>query len=450
MHSHAFLDRFGAFGDADAIIFNGVRHTYADLAGGIATWRQFLYANGVSAGEVVVVEGPSSLDACAALLALVDLQAVVVPLTPLPAAKRAEFHDVAQVETVITLGKDGPGTSTFRRTGRTAAHALYERLRQAGAPGLVLFSSGTTGKSKATVLDFSRILARYGPPTRPKRTLAFLNLDHIGGINTLLHTLSQGGTLVTLPARTPDAVCSAIAEYRVEVLPTTPTFLNMLLISGAYERFDLDLLQLITYGTEPMPLGTLQRLKAAMSNVRFKQTYGLSELGILPTKSRSDDTLWVKLGGAGFDYEIRDGVLWIRSEMAMLGYLNAPAPFDYKGYFNTQDAVEVDGEYVRILGRQSEIINVAGEKVYPSEVEDVLLQHPAVAEATVTGRPSHVTGMVVKAVIKLAEPVDRRTFTRQVRQHCRAHLEVFKVPAVVEISEEVHHNDRFKKMRAFA
>ncbi|MEV0092289.1 fatty acid--CoA ligase family protein [Streptomyces sp. NPDC050738] len=442
-----FLERLSSFGDTEAIVYNSVRHTYADLVRSIADWRTFLDTHEVTAGEVVVLEGASSFQACAGLLALIERGTVVVPLTLLTAAKRTEFHEVAEVETVITIGADGTSRS-LERTGRTADHELYTRLRTAGAPGLVLFSSGTTGRSKATVLDFTKVLARYGAPTRPQSTLAFLNIDHIGGINTLLHTLSQGGTVVTLAERSPDTVCAAVAEFGVRVLPTTPTFLNMLLISGAYQRHDLSALGLITYGTEPMPLGTLKRLKEALPTVRYKQTYGLSELGILPTKSKGDDTLWVKLGGPGFEYEIRDGILWIRSEMAMLGYLNAPAPFDDQGFFNTQDAVDVDGDYVRILGRRSEIINVAGEKVYPSEVENILLEVPGIAEATVSGKPSHVTGMVVKAVVKLSEPAEARELTRRVRAHCRTRLEPFKIPAIVEISEAEHHNDRFKKTRA--
>jgi acyl-CoA synthetase (AMP-forming)/AMP-acid ligase II len=443
----SFLDRLSGFGDSEAIVYNSVRHSYTDLSRSIADWQSFLDAHEVRAGSVVVLEGGSSFQACAGLLALIDRGAIVVPLTLLTAAKRTEFHEVAEVEIVITIGADGVHRS-LERTGRTAEHALYGRLRSEGLPGLVLFSSGTTGRSKATVLDFTKVLARYGAPSRPQRTLAFLNIDHIGGINTLLHTFSQGGTIVTLTERTPDTVCAAIAEFGVQVLPTTPTFLNMLLISGAYQRHDMDSLGLVTYGTEPMPLGTLQRLRAALPQVRYKQTYGLSELGILPTKSKADDTLWVKLGGPGFEYRIRDGILWIRSEMAMLGYLNAPAPFDDEGFFNTQDAVETDGDYVRILGRRSEIINVAGEKVYPSEVENVLLELPNIAEATVSGRPSHVTGMVVQAVVKLTGPADPRVVTRQVREHCSTRLESFKVPAVVRISEDDHHNDRFKKTRS--
>ena len=108
----------------------------------------------------------------------------------------------------------------------------------------------------------------------------------------------------------------------------------------------------------------------------------------------------------------------------------------------------MDGEYVKILGRKSEIINVAGEKVYPSEVENVLLEIPNIAEATVSGKSSHVTGMVVKATVKLVEPADPRELRRLVREHCARRLERFKIPAVVEISEADQHSDRFKKIRS--
>ncbi|MEV4344564.1 fatty acid--CoA ligase family protein [Actinoplanes sp. NPDC049596] len=442
-----FFDRLHGFGSAEAIVHQGHTVTYARLLELTKQWLDYLDRGGVHAGQVVALEAVSGIDACAGLLALISTGAVAVPLTPLPAAKRAEFIEVAEVETVITVDP-GSGERSLTGTGRRAEHPLYRRLRADRTPGLVLFSSGTTGRSKASVLDFAKMLAKYRAVRRPTRTAGFLNLDHIGGINTLMHTLSQGGTLVTIAERTPDSVCAAIAEHRIEVLPTTPTFLNMLLISGAHTRHDLSSLRLITYGTEPMPLGVLQRLAAALPEVKLKQTYGLSELGILSTQSRGNDSLWVKLGGEGFEYRIRDGVLWIRSDMAMLGYLNAPAPFDEDGFFNTQDAVEVDGEYVRILGRKSEIINVAGEKVYPSEVENVLLELPYVADATVSGRPSHVTGQVVTATIRLTGPGDAREIERRVRAHCRERLDAFKVPQMVTITGEEQHSDRFKKIRS--
>jgi acyl-CoA synthetase (AMP-forming)/AMP-acid ligase II len=441
-----FLERLQEFGGSDAIVFDGRVYSYADILRATADWRQFLADSGIGAGTVVTLEGAASPQACAGLIALIELGAIIVPLTTLPAAKRDEFLDVAQVEAVIRIG-DG-NRPEYEPTGRHADHELYRRLREERNPGLVLFSSGTTGRSKASVLDFARVIGRYGPPKRPQRIISFLNIDHIGGVNTLLHTLSQGGAIVTVPDRSPDGVLEAIDRHRVQVLPTTPTFLNMVLISGALERHQSSSLELVTYGTEPMPLQTLRRLKAVMPSVRFKQTYGLSELGILPTRSKDDSSLWVKIGGAGFDYKIVDSVLWIKSEMAMLGYLNARAPFDEDGYFNTQDVVVTDGPYVRILGRSSEIINVGGEKVYPTEVENVILEVPNIAEATVSGQPSPVTGMVVRAQVALVEPEDLASVRRRVRDFCRGRLEAFKVPALVEVTAGPQHSDRFKKIRS--
>ena len=448
--SESIIENMSRFGDSEAVVFHDTTYTYRQLTAMADDWRAFLDRHDIRPGEVVTLEGGYSPHLCAGLLALIERQVVVVPLTVLPDAKRAEFLDVAQVETVITA--DGEGGRELRRTGRQAEHELYTQLRDAGHPGLVLFSSGTTGRSKASVLDFSKVLSRYTSGGRARRILSFLSLDHIGGINTLLHTLVQGGAAITVADRTPDTVFAAVQRHRVEVLPTTPTFLNMVLISGVLERYDCSALELVTYGTEPMPIRTLSRLVKELPAVRFKQTYGLSELGILPTKSRGDDTLWVKLGDAGFEHKIVDDVLWIRSDMAMLGYLNADAPFDAEGFFNTQDVVERDGEWIRILGRRSEIINVGGEKVYPSEVESTVLEVPGVAEATVSGHPSHVTGMVVKATVLLAPDVadDARTVQRRIREHCRQRLEAFKVPVVVEVSDAAQHSDRFKKIRSAA
>lgn len=443
----SFLGRMRLFGAADALVGPGGTVGYDRLLALIDEWRQRFDREAVRPGDVVALEATYSPNACAALIALVQREAVVVPMSGLPAAKQAEFREIAQVELLVEID---PATDTHRceRTGRRAAHELYDRLRAESAAGLVLFSSGTSGRSKASVLDFRKLLKKYGEPRRPRRTLTFLNLDHIGGINTLLYTLSHGGAIVTVAERTPNAVFAAIAEHAVEVLPTTPTFLNMVLISGALERHPVESLKLITYGTEPMPARTLQKLHEALPGVRLKQTYGLSELGILPTKSRDDQSLWVKLGGEGFAHKIVDDVLWIKSDMAMLGYLNAAAPFDEDGYFNTQDVVETDGDYVHILGRRSELINVGGEKVYPSEVENLLLAFPGIVDVTVSGIPSPVTGMVVKATVRTSVPEDAKALGRRIRQYCRPRLEPFKVPVVVEIVDRDLHSDRMKKARS--
>jgi acyl-CoA synthetase (AMP-forming)/AMP-acid ligase II len=232
------------------------------------------------------------------------------------------------------------------------------------------------------------------------------------------------------------------------VLPTTPTFLRLLLIADAVGRYDLSSLKVITYGTEPMPPSTLTAIREALPWVQFKQTYGLSEVGILPTRSRDSGSVWLKLGDAGFEHKIIDGVLWIRSPSAMLGYLNASSPFDAGGWFNTQDLVEKDGEYIRILGRKSELINVGGEKVHPTEIENVLLQLDNVKDVTVRGQPNPITGEVVAAKITPLVQEESDALKRRVREFCRARLERYKTPAIIEVVMEDQHSVRFKKSRA--
>jgi long-chain acyl-CoA synthetase len=193
--------------------------------------------------------------------------------------------------------------------------------------------------------------------------------EHWGGLNTLLGCLSSG-TLVVFPiSRVPHEICALIERRRIALLPATPTFLNMLILSRAFEAFDLSSLKLITYGAEPMPDSTLRQLHALFPSVELRQTYGMIELGVMRAKSRASSSLWVKLGGEGYKLRIVDGILQIKAESAMLGYLNAPSPFTEDGYLITGDMVEEDGEYLRILGRNSDLINVGGQKVYPAEVE---------------------------------------------------------------------------------
>jgi acyl-CoA synthetase (AMP-forming)/AMP-acid ligase II len=155
----------------------------------------------------------------------------------------------------------------------------------------------------------------------------------------------------------------------------------------------------------------------------------------------------VKVGGEGFQTKIVDGILWIKAQSAMLGYLNAPSPFDADGWLCTQDAVEEEGEYLRILGRRTEIINVGGQKVYPGEVESVLLELENVNDATVYAEPNPLLGQIVAARLNLAEPEPLPDLKRRVRDHCRARLAAYKVPVKVEVTERDPYNARFKKLR---
>jgi acyl-CoA synthetase (AMP-forming)/AMP-acid ligase II len=131
----------------------------------------------------------------------------------------------------------------------------------------------------------------------------------------------------------------------------------------------------------------------------------------------------------------------------MLGYLNADSPFTEDGYFITGDQVEVDGEYYKILGRKSEIINVGGEKVYPQEVENIILGMENVIEATVFGKKHALMGNIVCVKVSVKNIVDKKIFARELKIYCKQRMQPFKVPVQIDIEEGPLYNDRFKKKR---
>lgn len=445
MHVDFLLDAFRADPGREAIVRRDAAVTYGWLAAEVARWRDRLATERIAPGAVTALEADFSPTAVALLLALVERGSIVVPVSPVVGERKAEFFDIAQVEVHIAV--DGADRAEIRFTGRAADHRLFGELRRRRRPGLVLFSSGSTGRSKAAVHDFTGLLDKFRTPRHRKRIITFLLFDHIGGVNTLLYTLSNTGCVIALEDRSPESVCAAIARHRAEVLPTSPTFLNLLLLSEAWRRHDLSSLELVTYGTEVMPESTLRRLREALPWVRLQQTYGLSELGILRSKSRSSDSLWVKVGGEGFETRIVDGKLEIRARSAMLGYLNAPSPFTEDGWFRTGDVVEQDGEYIRILGRASEIINVGGEKVYPAQVESVLQLMDGVEDVAVEGAPNAITGQAVVARVKLCTGETRGEFVRRMRRFCRGRLGEAQIPQRVVLLDSPTYGGRFKRMR---
>ena len=427
---------------ADAVVDRDGVHAYETLQARIHWWGRYLSDTGVAPHAVVSIESDYSLDCIAALLAVAHHPAVAVPISSDSRTHAEEFLATACVQWRLN-----PDTASIVRSNGNRSHPLYEELTRRGAPGLVLFTSGSTGRSKAAVHDLSRLCGKFLVRRHRYRTLAFLNADHIGGINTLFYTISNGGALVLPQRRNPAYICELIDRYGVQLLPTSPTFLKLLLLAFDPERHQLSSLQLVTYGTEPMPESTLQQLRRLLPQVRLQQTYGLTEVGILRSRSREDGSLWVRIGGDGFDVQVRDGRLWVKADSAMLGYLNAPNPFAPDGYLDTGDEVEVDGEWFKILGRKSEVVNVGGSKVFPAEVEDIILQIPGVDDVLVRGEAHPLTGQIVVAVVKLHQVEALADFKSRLRQFCGSRLPSFKVPARVLLTDKALHGRRFKKQR---
>ena len=440
------LARMRRQGNAPALFWQGQEYSYAQFGDLIDAWQARLADAGIGPGAVCGVVSDYSPQTCALFFALMQAQAILVPFTRSVEAEMPGFMAVAGAQYLFRF--DAQDGWTLAKVENGEVKPLVADFRARHVPGLIVFTSGSTGQPKGILHDIERVMHKFVTERPGWRTILFLMMDHFGGFNTLLATFAYGGTGLCVPERTPEAVCRVIQQGRATLLPTTPTFLNLLLASGVQAGFDLTSVKLITYGTEVMPEATLQKVQTAFPSAEVKQTYGLSELGVLRSKSESGASVWVKIGGEGFEVKVVDGLLWVRSEANMVGYLNAPSPFDAEGWMCTGDRVEVKGEYVRFLGRQSEMINVGGQKVFPVEVETVLLQADNIREATVFGVKHPLMGQVVQARVSLHHPEDPRALSERLRRFCLERLARYKMPTrFIIVNEDEQRSERFKKVR---
>ncbi len=347
----------------------------------------------VKSGDVVALIGDFDPQSILTLLQLIDKNVILVPLTVETRGQHEYFFESALVDVVIQ-------GDSVRRITHGHRHELIESLRTKDHAGLVLFSTGTTGRPKAILHDLTLFMQRFETPRPTLKTINFLLFDHIGGLNTLLHTLFNKGTVVAPKSRSVEDILATCAEHKIEVLPTTPTFLRMMLMSGLIPDAVPKSLRIITYGTERMDQPTLDALCELLPNVEFRQTYGMSELGIVRVKSESSNSLFMKVGGEGVETRVVDNVLEIRSQTRMLGYLNAESPFDDEGWYNTKDIVEERDGYYKVTGRTSEVINVGGLKFMASEVERVALQYEHVELVKAEAKPNPITGQHVELTVQ--------------------------------------------------
>ena len=198
-----------------------------------------------------------------------------------------------------------------------------------------------------------------------------------------------------------------------------------------------------------MPESLLHKLKSAFPKVKLLQTFGTSETGISQTVSKSSTSLLMKLDDPNIQYRVVDGELWLKSETQIKGYLNhSMDQFTNDGWFMTGDLVEkTEDGFLKVIGRNSDIINVGGEKVFPAEIESVLMEIPNIVDCLVIGRPNAITGQAVCAQVVIQEGIDKKVIKREIRHYCRRKLLNYKVPQIVEIVEKINVGHRFKKLR---
>ncbi len=435
-------------GNATAIIDRDRAYSYRELSESVERWCERLEESGLRQGDVVAIHADYSFEAITLFFALAELGAIVVPIISEVAQEVDKRLRLAEADWVL---ERDDGTMRARKIERqNAHHCLLEKVRERGHSGLVLFSSGSTGEPKAMLHDLDVLLGVYeGKGVKPHNILVFLTFDHIGGIDTMLRALSVGGTLTIPDARTPEAICQAVANHRVEVLPASPTFINLLLLSGLHRRYDLGSLKIVAFGAEPMPAPLLKRVAENFPGVKLQQKFGTSETNAIRVRNEEDNALYFKIDDSNVEYKVVDGELWLKSRTQVLGYLNAPMDgFTEDGWFKTGDMVEMDEKgRMRIVGRDKEVINVGGEKVFPSEVEAVLLQMPEIDDVMVYGEPNAITGEGVSADIVASGEIDRRGMKKAIRKFCKEKLDGYKVPSKINLVDRTAFGERFKKIR---
>ena len=440
------IERFQTASERIAFIHEGRNVSYGGVVALIDDFYQRVQRAGIKLGETVVILGDYSPEVFCMIMSLVRNGSIVIPLTRTSVVEESVALTVSGCEWYVEFDEAGRN-ATITHRGLKSDNALLNEFHKRGSPGMVLFSSGSTGQPKGILHDFNLVAEKFRKQRSPVVAIPLLMIDHFGGINTIMAITSSLGTVVTVADRTVTNICSAIEKYKVELLPTTPSFLTLMMASQLHNKYDLSSLKRITYGTEVMPQSTLDRVRGQFPRVNLLQTYGLSEVGVLRSQSREDGSLWVRVGGEGFQTKVVDGILWIKSQYAMVGYLNAPSEFDAAGWFNTQDQVEVDGDYFRILGRVTDLINVGGQKVYPSEIENVILDLENIRDVAVYGEAHPFLGQIVVAKVQLQKLEQVEQVKKRIRAACMKKLATYKIPVKVITSSESLYTTRFKKLR---
>jgi acyl-CoA synthetase (AMP-forming)/AMP-acid ligase II len=348
---------------------------------------------------------------------------------------------------------------------------------------LQLYSSGTTGLPKGVELTHRNIGASMieatpqaidyrGPPD------VFLNVlptYHIAGTGVALLTASTGGTSVMLPDFDPVKVLAAIGEHRITHIFLVPAMIQFLLQVPGVETRDYSSLKAISYGASPISESVLIAAMRAFK-CNFIQVYGLTEVTgavtYLPPEDHDPEgpkkQLLRSAGRPMLNVELRVvdpatgtdaapggiGEVWIRTPQNMKGYWdNAAATRDAfvdrgadgMGWFRSGDAGYLRDGYLYLHDRIKDMILSGGENIYPAEVENALMQHPAIADGAVIGVPDEQWGEAVKACVVLKPGA--QASAAEIIDFMRARIAHYKCPRSIDFLEAIPRNPTGKILK---
>ncbi len=432
--------------DKTAMIFDNNVYSYDDLLKRIEYYTKSLKSNNISKGSIVAINSDYSFQSISLFFALVKNKNIIIPMISNVECEITNKLRIVNPEFLIYFQNNQ--IIYEKQPISLEKPSLIKNLQSTNSSGLVLFSSGSTGEPKAMLHNFDNLLSSYQNKKQNNiNALLFLTFDHIGGIDTMIRILSIGGTLSIPKNRRPEDICKMIEKYKITVLPSSPTFLNLMLMGKFHKLYDLSSLKIIAFGAEPMPESLLARINIELNHVQLQQKFGTSETNAIKVISKSNDSLFMKIVDENQEYKIIENELWLKSKTQVLGYLNASMEsFTDDGWFRTGDLVEfLEDGYIKIIGREKEIINVGGQKVLPTEIESVILTMEEIDDCMVYGEINTITGQTVVCDVVLRNPCEN--IKKIIRLFCKNKLDGFKIPTKVNIVEKTNFSDRFKKIR---
>lgn len=468
--------------------------TYAELLDETHRLANVLVALGVGRGDRVLVALPDGVPFVAAFLATLEVGAVVAMANPeLPAtdyaaqlaytrakvlvaddalARRAA-DAIAGVAALIVGGTDAGRVASYEARVAAASPRFEIAPTDADDEAVWLATSGSTGAPRAAVHthgSFAFCIDAYGVGVlgigRDDVTLSVpkLYFGYATGMS-LLFPLAVGASAVLFPERpTPERLLALAAHHGATVLALVPTLIAKLLATPDTGRGALPRVRLATSAGEALPVPLYARWKEAFG-VELVEGLGAAELFHIHVSNHSDDVRPGALGRVVPGYEarvVRDdggdaaegeiGALWVRGGSAALRYEGDPErtrrTFREDGWVATSDKVRREGDVFFFEGRSDDMLKVGGIYVSPLEVENVLLEHPAVAECAVVAYEDEAGLVKPKAVVvPRARDAEGDSLLQELGAFARARLAAFKVPRRWELRPSLPRNDRGKLVR---
>lgn len=382
---------------------------------------------------------------------------------------------LTSVERILVIG--GHGADSY--DDWVAAHRADDPGASSAPEDVAfqLYSSGTTGRPKGVMLTndnfFSLLpLAKDMWELSPDSiNLIAMPLFHIGGGGWAVAGMFEGCTSVILRDLDPAALIAMIAERRITHAFLVPAVLAfMLMVPGAAEA-DYSSLEIVVYGASPISEDVLAKCVSMFAPCKFWQAYGLTETtgAVVNLAPNDHDASGPKrhrlrscgLPGPGVEIRVAGddgaacevgevGEIWIRSAQVMKGYWKQPEEtakaITVDGWFKSGDAGYLDADgYLYIHDRVKDMIVSGGENVYPAEVENVLMAHPAIADVAVIGVPHDKWGETAKAIV--VRTPDSELSEAEVIAYAREHLATFKCPTSVDWIDVLPRNPSGKVLK---